>query len=69
MKPMTASEIKQITGTSDYACQIEILREHGLNPLVDRKTGRPYIYRSVVEKSMIGTSEAPRPTINLEAFD
>jgi|GEM_PF-3001215 len=68
MKPMTPVELKRVTGTSDQVEQINILKAHGLNPIVDRVTGRPYIYQSAVEKSMMSAGRPAKPKMNTEAF-
>jgi len=68
MKPLTSNELRQITGRRTAAEQLSALRQHGLNPFVCPRTGRPLVTSQAVNASMLAVNDSEFIG-NLAAFD
>jgi hypothetical protein len=68
MKPLTTTELRQITGRCTAAEQLATLRQHGLNPFLCPKTDRPLVTAKVVNAAMLADNDS-QFVGNLAAFD
>lgn len=67
MKFLTHAKLAELTGCQAPAEQMAALREFGLRPFPNRRTGRPMVTAAVIEQAMIkkgGEEFVP----NLDAF-
>lgn len=69
MKPLTRTELRQITGTASPGEQMAILRRRGIYPFECPKTGRPLVYGEVVAQSMLVQDNGGTFVGNMEAFN
>ena len=68
MKPLTRTELRQITGTASPREQMAILRRRGINPFECPKSGRPLVYFDVVVQSMLEPVDGGTFKGNMDVF-
>lgn len=66
---LSAAEMRELTGTTRHADQVDVLRASGLRPIVDRR-GRPILLREALLRHQLGRETASKADdgFNLEAL-
>ena len=56
---LTPQEMRELTGTTRHADQVDVLRASGLRPIVDRR-GRPILLREALLQFQLGAKAGDR---------